>query len=379
MQIPNWSCDRGIWLPLEANGLLIPRAEDFFEIQSRVGDVLVFPSSGTGGSQPKWVVLSWNKWVLQSRQIIKELGLEPYKKWGSVLPTFHVGGFGLYLRAYLNQSSLLAFEEKWNSQRAYKFLQEYQIEVVSLVPTQLFDLVQLSLLAPETLKLVFIGGASISEGLVARAIELGWPVQVTFGMTETGAFFAYQKRGMTGFTPLSEYEVLVDTNSRLCIRSPFLFEGYYENGTFFPVELNSDGYWVSPDLAQLEGRSSFFILGRSQSDYIKVKGEGVSLSVLKKKLSYFISVSISEELWELVACPCERQGSRLILVLGTPLNESLERRLARWNLNCLPFERVQLVTLPQNEWPRTAVGKIHLSELTQKACQLDPIKNMGSN
>src|SRR5690606_28893337 len=56
---------------------------------------------------------------------------------------------------------------------------------VSLVPTQLVRLMETSGdTPPATLRCVLVGGAGIPRALLARALERGWPLALTYGLTE---------------------------------------------------------------------------------------------------------------------------------------------------------------------------------------------------
>ena len=65
--------------------------------------------------------------------------ISQHLNWGSVLPLYHVGGLGTIARAYLTQGRVV-FQE-W-SQFSADWISQNQIHILSLVPTQIFDLVQ---------------------------------------------------------------------------------------------------------------------------------------------------------------------------------------------------------------------------------------------
>jgi len=371
MQVPNWHCQSDIWLPTSANQLQIPKHDDLKKVQNELGPIALFPSSGTGGSAPKWVILSLKIWKRQTQALLNELNLGQFKNWANVLPTFHVGGFSNYLRATLAGGHIYHLEEKWNVNLFCDFLDFYKIEVVSLVPTQLYDLLQNQKRPPSNLKCVIIGGAMISDKLLEQAVAYEWPVLPTFGMTETGAFFAYRKQPSRGYQALSNYHVMISKDGSLGVRSPFLFCGYWIGQSWIKPELDSAGYWICPDKAEMLEDNTFKILGRSQADFIKIKGEGISLGILKKKIEDQTDFAWLYP-WELLACPHDRDGYRLKIVYGGVDLEPAKLSAQKWNSVCCNFERIDLIIYPEKLWPRTAIGKIHLSELQHQVCQLDP-------
>jgi acyl-CoA synthetase (AMP-forming)/AMP-acid ligase II len=430
MKVSHWSCQEGVWLPLQVPGLQVPPRESFlaFKKEKKLGDILVFPSSGTGGLQAKWVVLSWKEGVLQSYQILHELGWLSFKKWGLMLPTFHVGGFFLILRAHLAGGEVKIFERPWDPVLAYEFLNKQSIEILSLVPTQLYDFIKKGYQAPSSLRCLVVGGAFLSEDLLQKALALGWPVFLTFGMTETNAFFAYkrtedlklrfatkvtltsEKKGdsergsegdservdqtpkLCGFKTIEGYQVKIGEDSSLKIRSDFLFQGYFQDQIFYEPLRDDEGFWQSSDLAVSHPKAGGFeVLGRSQWDYVKIKGEGVFLLSLKNKIQTFFLeqlekqkneplfkdsgevVSFSLQDFELLACPCLRKGSCLVWLYGGDSHQDLWSSYTDlWNQQCLGFERLQYKTYHFSLWPRTSLGKIQISLLRQQVCQLDP-------
>jgi O-succinylbenzoic acid--CoA ligase len=378
MKIPNWTSQSGIWLPHYANEIPIPNRDDLKKTLLGLGEVMLFPSSGTSGAQPKWVVLSKDNWLKQTEIIVEELSLSEVETWGNFLPTFHVGGCGVHIRSHITGAQVISYDSSWHPERAYAFLESNKIEGVSLVPTQVYDLVQKKYVAPKALKKVIVGGAAISEALILQAQRLGWNLCLTFGMTETNAFFSYRKEEEKGYRPIPGYEVNVNSNNELLIRSPYLFQGYYENQVLVKSRREDSGYWISPDKAVLLEDQSFLITGRVQSDFVKVKGEGVVLTELRRKLIPYLQ-DLASDPWELTACEDNRTGARLTLVYGGSNIALVQKLLKNWNQSCLKFEQLYLVALPFQDWPKTPVGKIHLSALRDQVSQLDPISTMSSN
>jgi len=378
MKIPNWTSHDGVWLPNSANGLSIPEPKPLRTLKDRFGEIMIFPSSGTGGAQPKWVVLVKSNWINQSKSLLSSLKLDQVKTWGNLLPTFHVGGCGVYIRAHLTQAKVLSFSSPWHPERAYDFLVNNNIEVTSLVPTQIYDLLSKAYPAPPALRSLLVGGANLSEPLKDMAQTLGWPLLLTFGMTETNAFFACQQTGQQGYWTLPGYQIKAGADHGLLIKSPYLFEGYLQENQFIPKPLNKEGFWQAPDKINLNSDGSFRTLGRSQSDYVKIKGEGVSLSVLRDKLQSHLDTAVKEP-WELFTCECERRGAKIIIVYGGHSLDGIMPVIESWNQNCSKFEQIELVSHLYSMWPKTSVGKIHLSALRALVCQLDPIKSLRSN
>ena len=103
------------------------------------------------------------------------------------LPDFHVGGMGILARcheAFLQGGS--GWRGKWDPVRYHELALAEGSTLSSLVPTQLFDLVEHGLRAPEPLRAVIIGGGRLDDQLYEQALQLGWPLMESYGMTEAG-------------------------------------------------------------------------------------------------------------------------------------------------------------------------------------------------
>jgi O-succinylbenzoic acid--CoA ligase len=95
-----------------------------------------------------------------------------------------VGGYGMLERSRVSGASLKKFETKWNVFEFYKWLEKERVSVLSLVPTQVYDLVTQKLKAPPSLRIVVVGGGSLTEKLYFEARMLGWPLLISYGLTE---------------------------------------------------------------------------------------------------------------------------------------------------------------------------------------------------
>ena len=63
-------------------------------------------------------------------------------------------------------------------------LHDSQATLVSLVPTQLYRMLEAGWQAPKSLRLILLGGAAAAPELVQRCIERDLPIALTYGLTE---------------------------------------------------------------------------------------------------------------------------------------------------------------------------------------------------
>jgi O-succinylbenzoic acid--CoA ligase len=293
-------------------------------------------------------------------------------KWALMLPTFHVGGYMIQLRAALSGSEVFRFHGDWNAQAATTFLTDKKVSVVSLVPTQVFDLVSFRLQAPSSLQTVIVGGGRLDAGLRQQAIELGWPVFESYGMTETCSQIAASENSQSSrMRSLGHFQLRTDPDTtELLVKGPALFSGKLQiNGedTFWrPVETDVDGFFRTSDRVQLfteNGASYLSFLGRTV-DVVKVLGENVDLAKVRSALGSVDSPTGATAM-DVIAIANQRREHELVLVLEAPemefeseaLLQILRKVQSRLRESLLPTE-VPTAIKAVSRFPRSELGKI---------------------
>ena len=280
-------------------------------------DYILIPSSGTTQSRVesvKVIALKSRAIVNSAQRVNKEFNGNESSVWGCVLPLFHVGGLGMYIRAELAHAKIYFTE--WDK-FSVQWLNDNQVTHLSLVPTQIFEIVQKKLKASPFLKTVFVGGATLSFDLAERAEKLGWPLIQTFGMTETASMVSVKRNfkdeffetlpGVQISTDEGRLKIKADSNASYALRLNT------QTGQLIAEEF---GDWISTaDQVHIEGNNFKFL--QRDSDYIKIKGEGVSLFELREKLH---AILLQKKINPLKAVLCdfsdERDGSTLRLVVS---------------------------------------------------------------
>ena len=112
-------------------------------------------SSGTSQSQnesAKLIALKVEAVLNSARRVNQYLQAKSDENWGLALPSFHVAGLGIWGRAFLAGS--IVFELDWQPSKIHSQLLQNHISYLSLVPAQIFDLLQAQVRAPAVLKKV---------------------------------------------------------------------------------------------------------------------------------------------------------------------------------------------------------------------------------
>ncbi len=319
----------------------------------------IFRTSGSTGN-PKYVCLTREALVSSALAVNNFLSCGENDVWLNALPDFHVGGFGAKLRAYLAGGREIVHEAKWNAADFVSGCVSSGATMTSLVPAQLHDLAKGGHACPSSMRVVLVGGGWVANDLWARLRYLGWPVRMTYGMTEACSQVATDP-GDGRMQVLPIWDTRTDETGRLAIRGSALMSGYLvrdEDGSIeFENPSDADGWFATRDLVKLKGDRLEF-MGRVDR-MVKVLGELVDLDALEEKGR---GLGEEESLeFAIVETPDERRGYRLTGVFEEEearANEIFER----FNREVAGFERLE-------DWvsvrgiPRTPLGKVDRTSL----------------
>ncbi len=190
-----------------------------------------------------------------SQAFFNQFSVSLNDRWGLCLSSKHVAGFSILVRSYFG-----GLEEPhkfiWEVDRVFDELIKNKVNILSLVPTQVFDLVKNGVRAPEDFKFLFVGGAFISPELISSAVDLGWPVVACYGSTETFAQMSFSSDGEF-FKPYSGWKMRLTDEGELELKG----------GGLFKASIGEDGEW------SLREESSWFKTG----DLAEIDGEWFKL------------------------------------------------------------------------------------------------------
>ncbi len=336
----------------------------------------------SGSSGIKWVALSKEALLASALAVNAHLESSAADVWALALPVFHVGGLGVLARGFLSGAPVRRYadaggEPRWNAASFHAFLMETGATLTTLVPTQLHDLLHMSLASPPALRGVVIGGGALSPDLYRAARRGGWPVLPSYGLSEccsqvaTAAPASLERNWGPGGPPLlllSHVAARISDEGRITLQSPSLLTGYGlvgEHGPVF-VDPKEDGWFLTEDRGSLAG--SALAVGGRIGDFVKIGGESVDVARLER---LWVQTQSSEKgLPEtvLVAAADERLGAAIHLIAagGPPHPASITRAVDAFNRRVLPFERIQAVHWLE-EIPRSPLGKLLRTEILARA------------
>ncbi len=360
------------------NQLLVnPRAtpqekEDLFDLKFEfekhyeTKNYFLVPSSGSAKSENesvKLVALHHDAIMNSAKRVNAHFNLNASMTWGCVIPWFHVGGLGVHARAFASKSAV--HQSAWDVNQFVSWIVAHQIQLVSLVPAQIYDLVQKKVEVPKIIKFIFVGGARLNTDLKNKIKLLGWPIVESYGMTETASMIAIGEP--ENMRLLDDVQVGL-TEGKLKIKCDSLMTCTLQKvnkNTNQKIEIRklSNTWYQTEDLAEvsLQGQNVVLkLLGRS-TDFIKINAEGVSLDYLRQLLGLDSRLA-------LLAIPNERSEYEIVLAHEIVLvheNANLVLNIVKsFNAQVRPFEKIQKV-YSIDKIPRSDLQKIQYKKLEE--------------
>jgi O-succinylbenzoic acid--CoA ligase len=334
-------------------------------------------TSGTAG-RPRGVALPFSALEASARASQDRLGLRPDDVWLASLSPAHVGGLALVVRTLLLGSRLVAvgaFEVGAASALIDGRGRPEGVAVthVSVVPTQLLRLLDArgGSPPPASFRCALVGGAGAPAGLVARAQEHGWPIALTYGLTEAASQVATappalirRKPGTVG-KPLSGVEVRIAGDGEILVRGPTLASGYVASGEAL---LGEDGWLHTGDLGRLDADGDLWVSGRRVD---RIVSGGVTVDAVEVEEALRAHPAVRDA--GVVGLPDEEWGERVgawvePAVLDAPPPVADLDAFLRARLSAAKLPRVYRVS---PGLPRNANGKLDRSAV--RAALVGPV------
>jgi O-succinylbenzoic acid--CoA ligase len=265
---------------------------------------------------------------------------------------------------------------RWNPKEFATAAEAARATLCSLVPTQIYDLVQARLTAPKTLRAVIVGGAALGEDVYRESRALGWPVLPSYGMTEAASQIATASLGSLStqttdpsLRVLPHLQVEIGPNDgRIRIRGASLLTGIIQPDKtgkpkiYDPKDVEG---WLTTDDFGTIGPNGLTVLGRVQ-DRSKIGGELVNLAALRRVFEEEANRLGVVQAVALTVIPDARLESVIALVYEPEADPKINELRKRFDARVMPYERIRHVRRV-TKIPRTELGKIKWSELSALA------------
>lgn len=322
--------------------------------------VAILYTSGTTG-RPKGAVLSAANFRASESASRARLDSCPGDRWLACMPLFHVGGLSI-----LSRSVLLGFtvqvQEGFAPEVVADSLERDGITHVSLVANMLARVlaVRADAKAPPGLRRVLLGGGPAPQPLLLDAQSRGYPLALTYGLTEATSQVATRSpddRTSIGLRPLPGVEVRMEEGSEdageILVRGPTVMSGYCNRPDATRRALR-EGWLHTGDIGRVNSDGTITILDR-RSDLIISGGENVYPAEIESVLMSHPGVSEVG----VGSRPDDRYGSRPVAWYvpadgeapdASELSAYCSCRLASFKVPAA-FHRIDSL-------PRTAAGKL---------------------
>jgi len=327
--------------------------------------ILLTTSGSTG--RPKLVPYSHSQILAAARA--SEAAMRPSNgdAWLLNLPLHHAGGLGILLRSMVWRSAVHVSDRR-DAEEILRTITDFRdIDTVSLVPTQLHDILHAGGADRlRTLKNILIGAGSLSEHDLELVNTHRLPVRQSYGMTETLGHFCLTERACD--TPIAfrscghplpsnELKVVGDDGEALTdghvghimIRGVQVISDYAEPD---PSKF-SDGWFRTGDYGYHSDGELFFVARRT--DMIKTGGENVIAVRVEsaiKDLPYVADcavIGIDDARWGQRVHACVELGNDTYINLETLRNDLRNSLLA--------FELPRSFSI-HDSIPRNSMGKL---------------------
>lgn len=339
--------------PRSAGEMELPGLPDRDAVHS-----LVATSGTTAG--PRAVALSLGNHLACVQGARQRLDLGSGDRWYASLSLAHVGGLAMVVRA-ASLGCALEVRPGFDVAELSRLMETGRVTHASLVPVMLRRLLdeREDTDAPAGLRCLLVGGAAAAPALVRRAAEAGYPVALTYGLTEASSQVATAppelvRRKPEGVgPPLAGVELRIGEEEEILVRGPTVARGVV--GGELPVD--SQGWLHTGDAGRLDGDGHLQVGGRLSGRIVSGgvtvdPGEVAAALVEHPVVAECAVVGIPDETWgervAAVVVPSDRAPSepaRLREALASYAEGALSpaRRPRQWTV--------------VDELPRNANGK----------------------
>lgn len=229
------------------------------------GPSTILFTSGSSGA-PKAVVHTLEAHFASARASRTRIPLQPGDRWFVNLPLWHISGLAILFRC-IEAGACAVLPDLMD-----KNVLPPTLTHISAVPTQLAR--WLPRPPPPALKALLLGGGPASSDLVAAAISAGWPVHLTYGMTETASQVSTSSRLLSppgsvhAGHALPGWEIRHGFNGRIELRGPSLPATILSDSEGWVQAVDADGWMRTGDLGTTGNDGLLRILGRADRMFI---------------------------------------------------------------------------------------------------------------
>ncbi len=352
-----------LWHNLNHEALYPSRPINLDDVQC-----IVYTSGTTG--RPKGALISFGNIFASATYSSLHNGTAPSDLWLHVMPLFHIGGLSILFRSVIVGNGIVLLP-RFDSEQVLAMWTRYPISLVSLVPTMLYRLLQISADFPSSLRLILLGGAPPSPSLVHRARALNLPVVLTYGLTETSSQVVTELPNTdtndgSGGHPIYPTEISILSDGKITrefrktgeilVKGPTVFKGYWRESQI-TAETFHEGWLKTGDVGFLNDNGTLTVMDR-QKDLIIRGGENISPVEIER---VFMAHPLIHDAGVLPVDDDEWGQVPVIMLVKEPQLTHEECR--NWAQEHLSVIKRPTHYYEADSLPRTASGKLRRTEL----------------
>jgi O-succinylbenzoic acid--CoA ligase len=320
-------------------------------------------SSGTEGP-PRAAMLSVDNLASSAAASCEFLGMEANDNWLLCLPLTHIAGLMILFRC-ARAGAAVSIHEAFDADAVWTGVSSGRVTRLSLVPPMLARLLEVSDDKPGAHgRSLIVGGAPVAPVMAERAVETGWPILTSYGMTETASHVA-----LGGPNPEDGLRVLPGTRieladdngeavsgrGRILVSGPTVMLGYANAGLLPGEGLLETGRYLTGDVGEIDDQGRLRIAGRC--DDVLISG-GVNVHPAASEALLAACPGVIEA--GIAGRPDPEWGQRLVAVyVGDTGPDELRRWAGKHIAPALrPREFIRVPELPRNQ-----LGKLDRRQL----------------
>lgn len=334
-------------------------------------------TSGTTG-QPKGAMVTYGNFFYNAVGMGQAIDLNSQDVNLVSLPTFHLGGFGLYSCPTFYAGGTVLVMRDFDPQEMMRVIQDWRVSVILLVPAMYMMLHQHPAYGKydlSSMRLWSSGGSPLPPNLVQLYEKDGIIIQQGMGMTETGPTVfiipkkdAVRKAGSVGKPILHTDVCIMDHNlnklganevGELCIRGN-ITSGYWKDEEKTAASI-IDGWLHSGDAAKYDDEGFYYIVDRWKDMFIS-GGENVYPAEIENVIYQLPAVNEVAVIG--VYHPRWQEVGRAIVSLKEGQRVTEEEVIAYCQGKLARYKIPKAVTFV-DEIPRNELGKVVKTELRE--------------
>lgn len=224
-------------------------------------------TSGSSGP-PKTIGLTYGNHLFSAMGSAFNLGVDPSDRWLCTLPLSHISGLAIAMRSVIYGTTMVV-ADRFSAETVADAVENHGVTVLSLVSTMLNRLLEEGVDLSAT-RAILVGGGPVAPEVIAEALERGYPVVQTYGLTEACSQVttlrldeAQRKVGSAGRPLLTSH--LRISEGEILVQGP----------TVSPEVSDPDGWLHTGDLGRIDEEGFLYVEGRLD-DRIISGGENIA-------------------------------------------------------------------------------------------------------